>query len=84
MHLHSRQTLLLSPAGSAAFEISKQLTNETCTSLVSLEAKHLGTHFSIVQEGLTAEGQENANPRILRRSFAADDTFDNYEIQNTV
>lgn len=53
MHLHSRQTLLLSPTGSAAFEISKQLTNETCTSLVSLkETEHLRTHFSVVQEGL--------------------------------
>lgn len=54
MHLHSRQTLLLSPTGSATSEISKQLTNETCTSLVSLqEIEHLGTHFLIVQEGLT-------------------------------
>lgn len=53
MHLLSRQTLLLSPTGSAAFEISKQLTNEACTSLVSLETEHLGTHLSIAQEGLT-------------------------------
>lgn len=53
MHLHSRQTLLLSPTGSAAFEISKQLANETCTSLVSLkETEHLGTHFSIFQDRL--------------------------------
>lgn len=51
MHLHSRQTLLLSPTASAAFEISKQLTNETCTSLVSLQETEQ-TSFSIVQEGL--------------------------------
>lgn len=37
VHLPSGQIPLLSPAGFSTFEISDQLTNETCTSFISLQ-----------------------------------------------